>query len=280
MREPIAVRHLAAPDIHLVVDWAREEGWNPGINDAGCFYAADPGGFLASLNREEPAAVISLVRYDASFAFLGLYICRPDLRGQGYGFRVWEAAMASAGARTIALDGVPAQQENYARSGVELAWCNTRYEIQEGTGDDVPGLIDLDSVPFTDVTCYDADVFEADRRTFLRFWLAQPGASRLGIVHDGRLAGWGLLRPCAEGSKIGPLMADNRHVAELLLDGLCARGSGQPVFIDAPETNAEAVRLVEARGMTPCFETARMYRGTPPPIDIGKVWGLTTFELG
>jgi len=204
MREPIAVRHLAAPDIHLVVDWARQEGWNPGINDASCFYAADPGGFLASLNREAPAAVISLVRYDASFAFLGLYICQPDLRGQGYGFRVWEASMASAGARTIALDGVPAQQEKYTRSGFELAWRNTRYEIQEGTGDDIPGLIDLDSVPFTDITRYDADVFEADRRTFLRFWLAQPGASRLGIVHDGRLAGWGLLKPCAEGSKIGP----------------------------------------------------------------------------
>lgn len=280
MREPIAVRHLAAPDIHMVVDWARQEGWNPGVNDAACFHAADPGGFLASLYHDEPAAVISLVRYDASFAFLGLYICRPDLRRQGYGIRVWLAALESAGARTIALDGVPDQQENYARSGFTLAWRNTRYQAQGDAGEDLPGLVDLDSIPFTDVTVYDADVFEADRRTFLRFWLAQPGARRLGIVRDGRLAGWGLLRQCAEGSKIGPLMADDREVAEQLLDGLCAAGSGQPVYIDVPETNPEAVRLVETRGMTPCFETARMYRGAAPPIDIGKIWGLTTFELG
>lgn len=201
-------------------------------------------------------------------------------RGQGYGLRVWQAALESAGARTIALDGVPAQQENYVRSGFTLAWRNTRYQVEGGTDDDVPGLIDLDSIPFTDITLYDADVFEADRRTFLRFWLAQPGGRRLGVVRDGRLAGWGLLRPCAEGSKIGPLMADDRQVAEQLLDGLCAAGSGQPVFIDVPETNPEAMRLVRARGMTPCFETARMNRGVPPPIDIGKIWGLTTFELG
>lgn len=74
MNHTIAVRHLNAAEVHLAVDWTREEGWNPGIHDAQSFYAADSGGFLASLHDDEPAAVISLVRYGASFAFLGLYI--------------------------------------------------------------------------------------------------------------------------------------------------------------------------------------------------------------
>ena len=40
------------------------------------------------------------------------------------------------------------------------------------------------------------------------------------------------------------------------------------------------MRAAEAYGMTPIFRTARMYRGPHPPIDLSKVWGITTFELG
>lgn len=278
MNDTITVRHLDAEEVHLAVEWARQEGWNPGRHDAASFHAADPGGFLTALHVGEPAAVVSLVRYGGTFAFLGLYICRPDLRGQGYGYRAWEAAIEQAGDRVIGLDGVPAQQANYARSGFRLAWRNTRYETTGG-GELPPDLIDLDEIPFAMVAGYDADTFEAERHDFLRAWIAQPGARRLGIVRDGRLAGWGLLRPCAVGFKIGPLMADDADIAAQLLDGLRAAAEG-PVYLDVPEPNVEAMRLVESRGMTPCFETARMYKGEAPPIEIGKVFGVTSFELG
>ena len=171
MAPPIRVRHLSAPEVHLVLDWARQEGWNPGIHGAACFHAADPGGFFGSLHDDEPAAVISLVRYDATFAFLGLYICRPELRGRGYGLAAWNAALDLAGARTIGLDGVPEQQVNYMRAGFRLAWRNHRYQ-GVGRGDaatDRRGVIDLDAVPFAEVAAYDAGLFEARRDRFLRF---------------------------------------------------------------------------------------------------------------
>lgn len=273
------VRRLSAAEVHLALDWARQEGWNPGRFDAACFYAADPEGFLTALHDGEPAAVISVVRYGPAYAFLGLYICRPNLRGRGYGHRVWDAGMAHAGARTVGLDGVPAQQPNYAKSGFVLAWRNARYRGLGG-GEPVAGLVDLDTVPFDLISRYDRQTFEADRSRFLRFWVAQPEAVRLGVVRDGALVGWGLLRPCAEGFKIGPLFADDQATAERLLDGLLAHAPGQPVFLDVPEPNLAANRAAEQRGMTPVFETARMYAGPRPDLDIAKVWGITTFELG
>jgi hypothetical protein len=279
MADDIAVRRLTASEVHLALDWAREEGWNPGRFDAACFHAADPDGFLCSLHEGQPAAVISVVRYGEHYAFLGLYICRPDLRGRGYGMRVWRAGMEYAGGRTVGLDGVPAQQGNYARSGFELAWRNARYR-GTGSGDPAPGLVDLDTVPFDLVARYDRGVFEADRRRFLRAWVAQPDAVRLGVVRDGELAGWGLMRPCAEGRKIGPLFADDEATAERLLDGLFAAAPGEPVFLDVPEPNAAADRAARRRGMEPVFETARMYAGPRPELDIARVWGITTFELG
>jgi hypothetical protein len=69
-------------------------------------------------------------------------------------------------------------------------------------------------------------------------------------------------------------------VAECLLDGLLAAAPGEPVFLDVPEPNATAIQSAEARGMTPVFETARMYKGKPSPIDVGKIWGITSFDLG
>lgn len=279
MADDIEVRRLSASEVHLALDWAREEGWNPGRFDADCFHAADPDGFFASLHNGEPAAVISVVRYGERFAFLGLYICRPDLRGRGYGMRVWRAGMEHAGERTVALDGVPAQQQNYAKSGFELAWRNARYR-GIGGGEPVPGLVDLDTLPFEQVARYDRSVFEADRRRFLRVWMAQPDAVRLGIVRDGELVAWGLMRPCADGHKIGPLFADDHADAERLLDGFFAAAPGEPVFLDVPEPNEVATRAARARGMEPVFETARMYAGPHPEIQLDRVWGVTTFELG
>jgi GNAT superfamily N-acetyltransferase len=279
MRETDGIRRLTAAEVHLAIEWARDEGWNPGRFDAATFHAADPEGFLVALHEDEPAAVITVVRYGASFAFLGLYICRPDLRGRGYGLRVWHAGIEHAGRRTIGLDGVPAQVENYARSGFVHAWANTRYE-GVGGGKAGAGLVDLDTVPFGLIARYDAHTFEADRRTFLRQWIAQPDAVRLGVMLDGELKGWGLLRPCATGFKIGPLFADDQGTGELLLDGLLASVPDQPVFFDVPEPNAAAGVAARSRGMTPVFETARMYAGERPSLSIDRIWGVTSFELG
>lgn len=289
MTTAITVRPMTVPDIHLAVDWARHEGWNPGLHDAQLFSLADPQGFLMAMHEGEPAACISVVRYGDDYAFLGLYICRPDLRGRGYGMAAWRAGMEYADGRVVGLDGVPAQQANYERSGFAFAWRNIRFE-RSGSVENTPGamsdelgdrlLVDLDAVPFQDIASYDQAVFEADRTSFLRSWVAQPGAVRLGVMRDGQLEGWGLMRPCVTRWKIGPLYANDESAGLALLDGLMAAVPGETVFFDVPEPNALAMAAVHARGMTACFETARMYAGAPPDIDLQRVWGITTFELG
>src|SRR5690606_550174 len=92
--------------VATIVDWAAAEGWNPGLSDAAVFHAADPDGFLVGSVGEEPVAAVSLVRYGPRFAFLGLYLVRPEWRGRGHGIALWRAAVERAGTRTIGLDGV------------------------------------------------------------------------------------------------------------------------------------------------------------------------------
>ena len=276
----LRIRPMRPDEISIAVDWAAAEGWNPGLADAACFATVDADGFLIGEIDGAPAATISCVNYDANFAFLGFYIVRPDLRGRGYGLRIWRQAIAHAGARTVGLDGVVAQQDNYRKSGFRLAYANVRYG-----GTVAPpaaphaDVIALADVPLETVEADDATVFPARRTGFLRAWIGAPGHVGRALMRDGKLVGWGVIRPCRTGHKIGPLVADDRAAAETLLSALLASADGE-IFLDVPSVNRDAVALAQDLGLSPVFETARMYTGAIRPPRLERVFGVTTFELG
>jgi GNAT superfamily N-acetyltransferase len=277
----LRIRTLSPDEVPLAVDWAAAEGWNPGLADAACFTSIDREGFLVGELEGEPAAMISCVNYNDSFAFLGFYIVRADLRGRGYGLRIWQQAIAHAGPRVIGLDGVVAQQANYKKSGFALAYANVRYGGTVGEVDaPKAGVVAIGDVPFGMVEASDATVFPAPRTAFLRAWIGSPGHIGRALLRDGELAAWGVIRPCRQGWKIGPLVAEDRAAAEaVLLALLAAKGDGE-IFLDVPGVNPEAVALAERLGLSPVFETARMYTGAIPRLATGRVFGVTTFELG
>jgi hypothetical protein len=187
--------------------------------------------------------------------------------------------MAYMDGRNVGLDGVVAQQGNYRKSGFKLAYRNIRHQ-GDGGGAEPRGLIDLSSVAFDEIARYDGTVFPAARPGFLRRWIRQPQGAALGIRGQQRLEGYGVLRACRRGFKIGPLFADDPHIAGILFQGLASRAPGQPIFLDTPEANPAAIELAKQHGMEPVFETARMYTKDPPAGRIGQCFGVTTFELG
>ena len=279
MPADISIRALNAAEIQLAVDWAAAEGWNPGLSDAACFGAVDPAGFLVAERDGEPAAVISVVNYDARFAFLGFYIVRPDLRGRGIGLRLWQAGLAHAGGRTVGLDGVTAQQANYARQGFAFAYRNIRFAGTPAEGE-AGGTVDLASLPLASITASDARVFPAPRTAFLKAWIGTPGHVGRALLRGGELAGWGVVRPARQGWKIGPLVAQDEAAAEAVFRALRAAAGGAPLVLDVPEPNAAALALARRHGLAPVFETARMYTGPIRPVDLARIYGVTSFELG
>lgn len=276
------IRTLSPEEAATAVEWAAAEGWNPGLSDLGCFLVQDPALFLAVEEGGRLASVISATRYGAEFGFIGFYIARPEVRGQGLGMRVWQAAMARLAGRLIGLDGVVAQQANYRKSGFSLAWNNIRFGGVPASVGAVPAdVVEASGVPFAALAALDRSVFPAARDAFLRAWLSAPGHVALAVVRDGAVAGFGVIRPAREGHKIGPLVAQDRGVAERLLAALLARiPAGGPVFLDVAEPRREAVALAEGLGLAPVFETARMYTGPAPAIRMERLFGVTTFELG
>lgn len=278
----ILIRPLSEAEVGQTLDWAAAEGWNPGLDDAAPFRAADPDGFLGLFEDGTLAATISVVTYGARFAFLGFYIVRPERRGLGLGLRLWQAGLDHGGARTIGLDGVVAQQDNYRRSGFALVHRNIRHSGRLGavSGELDPRIHILTPDLFTRVGFYDRGLFPADRAVFLTGWLSPPHGRALAFIERGRVLGYGVIRACRQGHKIGPLFADRPDVAEALCRQLVHGLEGEVVALDVPEPNAEAIALAERLGLAPAFETARMYRGPAPELPLERIFGITTFELG
>ena len=261
-----AIRPLALAEVGTLLQWAATEGWNPGLEDAAAFRAADPEGFLGIFVDGIFAAGISAVAYDDAFGFIGLYIGHPAYRGRGLGRAVWDAGMARLGERTIGLDGVPAQLSNYRSMGFEAAYETVRMTgrpqnlEEEGTA-----VESVEQIMGIDRTC-----FPAPRPTFLAEWLKPP---RRVLMLDG---GYGVVRQCVTGSKVGPLFAPSTDVALRLLGALTAG----TVSIDVPVAQAAFVTALMEAGFTASFSTTRMYRGQNLGPTSAQVFGITSLELG
>ena len=279
-QESVIIKTMTEKDLELAVAWAAEEGWNPGLRDAACFHAADPEGFFMAYLGDRPVGSISAVAYDDSFGFMGFYIVRPDLRGHGIGMELWQAAMGHMGERNIGGDGVVAMLDKYRQSGFSIAHRNIRFQgtgsVGTGTGD----TVDLSVIPFPELLRYDAARFPAPRPEFLARWIDQPEGGGRALLRDGRLAGYGVIRACHSGFKIAPLFADDQEAAEELFTSLAGLAPGAPVFMDVPEPNAAALALAGRHGMTPVFETARIYTRGAPDLPLSEIFGITSFELG
>jgi len=277
-----SIRSMSHADLQMAIAWAATEGWNPGLHDADCFYAADPTGFLMGVLGDEVIATISAVKYGNAFGFIGFYIVKPEYRGQGYGIQLWNAALATLEGRNVGLDGVLAQQQNYQKCGFQLAYRNIRYEgVGGGQSMHHSEIVKLSTVPFEIIAAYDQLFFPGDRVEFLQRWINQPDSIALGIVQNDQLAGYGVLRACHSGYKIGPLFADQPQWAELLFIAFKATATaGAPLYLDVPEINAAAVNLAEKHKMKTVFETARMYTQVCPNLPYDRLFGVTTFELG
>src|SRR3712207_8299571 len=48
--------------------------------------------------------------------------------------------------------------------------------------------------------------------------------------------------------------------------------------VDPPEPNGAAVWLAERYGLSPVFETARMYRGARPELPLSRTFGISTLD--
>jgi len=284
--ETTTIRQMTRTELDVAVEWARVEGWNPGLHDADVFWQTDPLGYLALERNGEMIGSGSTVSYGGKFGFMGFFIVRADLRSHGLGRELWYARRNQLLARldsnaTIGMDGVFDMQSFYAKGGFKFSHRNLR---MQGFGQelqfDQSFISKVNDTDFAAIEKIDHRCFGYARKTFLKGWLSMPNSVTYCSRGGTDVQGYGTIRRCRSGWKIGPLFAETPAIADELFKALNTVAAGESIFLDVPEINKYAVELASNYKMTESFGCARMYHGEAPNLPYDQVFGVTTFELG
>lgn len=274
------IRNASEKDLEFMIDLAAKEGWNPGLYDKKPFFAADPNGFFVGELDDKIISCVSGVKYEDKFAFGGFYIVKEDYRGMDYGIQMYNHVIEYVNGLCFGIDGVVAQQENYKKSGFVFAHNQMRYEGIGMKGKLQTECMEIKNISIYDLVHFDKNIFKADRSSFLKEWITMPESYGLAITNNSLVTGYGIIRKCFKGYKIGPIFAEDKSIAEKLFLSLVEFAEGKEVYLDIPETNKEGMAIQEKYDMKYVFETARMYKNGNPGIPVEKVFGVTSFELG
>lgn len=276
----LKIRKMKRDEAEFAIQMAAGEGWNPGIHDGEIFYETDPDGFFIAEIDGKPIGCASAVVYDDSFGFFGLYVVKPEFREKGIGTRLTEKCLEYLGNRNIGLDGVLENEKKYQEfMKFKSFYSNLRFE-GIGGGEVPDGLVKISDIQFESLLEYDREMFPAPRSTFLEKWIKQPDSYAFAAVEAGKLKGYGVIRKCQNGYKIGPLFADDPITAEKIFLALKASVPDEAIYLDVPEPNKKAMEIANKYGMAVMFKTIRMYSREEPDINLEKIYGVTTFELG
>ena len=322
--DELVIALASREELTTFVEWAKAEDWSPGFDDAIAFFAADPGGFFVGRVAGEIVTMISAVSYRGdpavgNYGFLGFYITRKDMRGKGYGLKIFNHAMSylkSKGCASIGLDGVLERVKDYEKSAFVRSYDHQRFGFdivsKQSNGSsgthyvDGVAIVPLRHVPFSQLLEADRAWFGYDRTSFLSALVSGPGAVSFAAVRlseDGKLrfnsyrdiCGYVITRPAVSGFKIGPLFATKDSVASELVAAVVRTlpvGSHVAVDIPAPARlawiqclQASVAAVVAGQPVISPpqleFSCARMYcGGVPRGMRSELVYGNTTLELG
>ena len=141
-------------------------------------------------------------------------------------------------------------------------------------------IVPINSIDFESLCAYDRAHFPAARPSFLSCWTEQKQSRAVAYVLNNQIQGYGVIRTCRNGFKVGPLFADTPAIANSLFTHLIQYAKGKVVFLDIPENNPFAIELTKYFKMTKVFATARMYLKEQPKLKTEGIYGITSFELG
>lgn len=287
----------SADEVNQAMKWATEEGWNVGKHDGQTYYEAFKEGCkLLMLDDKTPIGAIFLAAYGKNFVFIGLYILEKNYRGNGLGKVLWQHAMKEIESFNAALYAVPEQIDRYKKSGFNFSYNVNRWNIktkgskQLDIKDENTTQIDSkDENLLTQISEYDARMFPKPRFNLIKLLLKANATIGFVIRNKQQIEGYGIIRECQRGYRLGPLYANTlesaKNVTERLLKSIDKEN--QIVIVDSPseKENHHIKYFHEYFSSEPDkpSNTQAMSKDTMPPEvgnNLDKLYGACSLELG
>lgn len=274
-------------DIDIAVKWTAEENWNPGINDADIYYQADPSGFFMGVYKNEPIGFIFSITYSDNFTVAGVFIVKKEYRNKGLGVELGFKFLSFINNKTVSITSVANKVKLYSSIGFKPEFNVIRYCYQNLNKINLPELpleykfvlINNNFNLFDKILNYDILCFPSDRSKILRLWIYQSNSFSIAVLDSSdKLKGYGVLRKSYTGYRFEPLYADSYIIAEqIFFKAVNMININEPVFIDIPENNPDALIFAEKYNFIKVFPLVRMFNSNIDKIrkiDNTRIFGL------
>jgi GNAT superfamily N-acetyltransferase len=263
-------------------------GWNQTEKDWQRFLQLSPNGCFVACADGKVCGTVTALNYQNRFGWIGMILVDPEFRKRGIGTRLLEVGiecLKNMNVETAKLDATPMGRPLYHQRGFVEEYAIERWErppagieLDNAKSTVLPAITrdDLDSV-----CAQDEPIFGANRSGLLRqLWQENPSLG--AVVHSSNeVVGYALGRSGARACYLGPWIAKDNAVAEVLLLEFLRRTRDQPVFVDICLENSRACELVKAAGFQRQRPLTRMYRGpNNHPGQPKLICGIAGPELG
>ena len=290
----LIIRPARASDIPEIVRWARSEEFAPGFGDVDIYRNTDKQGVWVGWVDSTPVGCIAGIKYNNIYGFIGLYIVRPEYRGQGYGHRLWEQALRHLqDVKCVGLEAASHLITNYAEWGFKTSSQTIRWQLfnsEDGLSSQAAlnpqdlNVVSGPDIPLEAIKKYDSEREFTARPHFLSQWLKHPSGKVIALIDKyNHCHGFARIRPCllpaGEGWRIGPILADSPVLAKALILNLLIEHKGV-ILIDSPQRNDNSQSLLSLLGFREISATTRMYKGSHKVVLTKDVYGLACLELG
>ena len=255
------IRPLTPDDISGALELCRTAGWNQLHQDWSRLIRYEPEGCFAAEVDGALVGTVTTTSYGTDLAWIGMMLVHERYRRRGIATELMNASLEYLDDRSvqcIKLDATPLGRPVYERLGFQAEWSFQRWECQEigkpvdrATEFLVGAQFDLDRVAFA-----------ADRTA----WLKEVAKDSAVCVRDG---GFGMIRPGAVATYLGPVVAASPELALDVIDQLLQGTRSGPVFWDV--MNEQAATIAASLGFSPIRDLTRMWMGkrlVSPPMNL------------
>ncbi|MCK4629484.1 MAG: GNAT family N-acetyltransferase, partial [Sedimentisphaerales bacterium] len=311
-KKMIRIRTMTITDLPLGLKLKSQAGWNQTEADWLRFLALEAQGcFVAELDGVSVGTLTTCLL--GGVAWIAMVLVDAKARRKGVGSNLLQYAIDYLDDRkvsTIRLDATPAGRVVYEKSGFIPEYNVARYEGVAPRGCDGASVEEVGSGEFDGIDTaakspkniaktapalqnrgvkelltlasiveFDKRLTGTDRGKMLnRLFQEHPHNFRL-ITNDGELEGYITFRPGSNAFQIGPCVAVSA-AGSALFSYAWSRCAGEPIFIDIPVDNADAVKLAESGGLKVQRLFTRMYRGEKVPDSVQSIWASSGPEKG
>ncbi|WP_079505148.1 GNAT family N-acetyltransferase [Mesobacillus jeotgali] len=202
-------------------------------------------------NEGKIVSSAAIIPYDNNLAFIGMVIVHSDYRGLGLGKVVTQKCVDNASGRSILLIATAEGKPLYEKIGFTVVDSVHKYlcsqyipvklaphsglTIEAVKEENLEEVIDLDGAAFGD-----------KRSLFLRNRIKQANQC-LVVKKDSRIIGFGLSILGPVNLTLGPVVAPDTGIAELIIDYLASNHKGN-LRVDVPSGNEKLMAYLEQTG--------------------------------